>query len=58
MWEYIRREELGATTLLFFSKGLMERNTMLESPVDDAMIQALIDQWEIEDAELTGNETE
>lgn len=50
MWTLNDSETVGSDTLLFFTKGQMERNTMLTGTPTEQQIQDLIDAWEAEDA--------
>ena len=43
-------------TLLFFTKGDMERNTIVAGTATEVQIQELITQWEAEDAAVVTEE--
>lgn len=50
MWTFDRSEMVGGDTLVFFTKGAMDRNTRIAGVATEAQIQELITQWEAEDA--------
>jgi hypothetical protein len=56
MWTYIKNETVGSDTLLFFTKGAMERNTIVAGVATEVQIQELITQWEAEDAAVVTEE--
>lgn len=58
MWTFVKSEELASGVLLFFTKGQMERNTIVEPIAVENKIQELIAQWEAEDAAQTTQEVE
>ena len=56
MWTYVKSEMVGSDTLLFFTKGAMERNTIVVGVATEVQIQELITQWEAEDAAVVTEE--
>lgn len=50
MWTYERQEAVGSDTRLYFTKGQMDRNTIVVGAATEQQIQDLIDAWEAEDA--------
>lgn len=50
MWIYERQETVGSDTRLYFTKGQMDRNTIVVGVPTEQQIQDMIDAWEAEDA--------
>lgn len=55
MWEFVKQETVSGGVLLYFTKGEVDRNTIVGT-VTATTIQELITQWEAEDVAVVTEE--